>query len=104
MEGWFYPNWPTKTPAVPACQVGRFVADGSGNMMMRVTTSMDGDVSTNDTFYFTYQVNADCTGSATPLAGSAAHPVDFTVVDGGKQLLIISTQPGDAWSGEAIHQ
>jgi hypothetical protein len=100
LQGWVMEP---SSPAVPMAQIGSVVADGAGNMAIATTVSQGGQVGKAN-FGFTYQVNSDCTGSMTPLPGVDAGPAEFTVVDGGKQILLLATQDGLVLSGVAIHQ
>lgn len=102
ITGWF-PSSNASTPLVPFAQVGLMTVDGGGNVRLAVTNNSNGQIS-KDNFAYTVQVNADCTGSLTPAPGIMAGPADFTIVDEGKQLLLVVTQPGILLSGIAVRQ
>ncbi|MBP1596301.1 MAG: hypothetical protein H6Q05_1678 [Acidobacteria bacterium] len=103
LQGWFYQSGPGSA-RVPAAQVGLVVFDGAGNMTLRVTTSIDGDVSSGGTGHYNYRVNPDCTGSLVPAVGTDGGPADFTLVDNAKQILIIGagTESTLAVSGKQV--
>ncbi|MFB3826004.1 MAG: hypothetical protein ACE15B_04510 [Bryobacteraceae bacterium] len=103
LQGWIYPDWPQKT-RVPGSQIGIGSFDGSGNAVMLVTSAVDGEIGPPDTIEYTYEVNADCTGSITPRPGANGGPGRFVIVDGGRQFLGMGTQPGMVWSGTGIRQ
>ncbi len=74
--------------------------DGTGNFSTSNTTNLGGLVFTS-TGSGTYAVNADCTGSVTfSLDGEVIHS-SFVIVDHGKQLLSVSTDPGVVASATA---
>ena len=87
----------------PFAEIGSAVADGSGNMKVEVTLSQGGEI-VKLAFDLTYQVNPDCSGSFTPAPGSQGGPAEFVLGDGGKQMMLISTQPGLVLSGTAVRQ
>lgn len=79
--------------------VGRFEANGNGKFTGSGTESTGGKVG-KISFSGTYTVNADCTGSAvfTFENGAVAH-LDFVLVDGGSEALIIDSDDGTIESG-----
>ena len=102
IDGWILANDPSKAPQAIA-QVGTGVFDGAGNLTVVVTASTGGQIF-KQTFTLKYQVNADCSGSVTPMPGSDAGPADIAVVNGGSQVLMVSTGPGITFSGVAIRE
>ena len=101
LQGWFVDN-PSVAP-VPVAQIGSVLADGSGNMKVATTMSQGGQI-VKAGFNFTYQINPDCSGSMTPVAGSDAGPAEFMLTDGGKQMMLIVTQAGSVMSGTGMRQ
>ena len=102
IQGWFPADDKAKVPTLPFAQAGLGVADGAGNIDIVVSTSMSGEILKSIRMAMKYEVNADCTGSMTPVPGSNAGPVDFVVVDGGKQIFIVGTSPGAVLSGVGV--
>ena len=79
-------------PAGPLAAVGIATYDGNGNSTARQTTRRNGvttaDLFTTPAFPSTYQIDPDCAGREINPDGSVfAH---FVVVEGGKELLILS--------------
>ena len=79
-------------PAGPLAAVGIATYDGKGNSTARQTTRRNG-VTTADLFTTpaapgTYEIDPDCTGRGFDSNGSVF--VHIVVVDGGKELLIVS--------------
>lgn len=92
------------TAFTPFAEVGLVTADGAGNASGSFTLSFGGSSSTS-TFFSTYTVAADCTGSAinTDGGGSVAH-FNFVIVEAGKQVRFVQTDPGIVWAPTAIRQ
>lgn len=75
--------------------VGKITADGQGNLVDgSFTQSLNGVIS-RGTFTGTYEVNPDCSGSATLnlASGPTAHR-DIVIVDDGREVRGISTDSG----------
>lgn len=75
--------------------VGRVTADGQGNFVRgSFTQSLNGTIS-RMTFTGTYNVTADCMGSATiNIEGGGERHRDIVVVDNGREVRAVSTDPG----------
>jgi hypothetical protein len=80
---------------VPFAGTGISASDGAGNISATITASENGDIETFP-YTATYVVNPDCTGSATSTNGGANF--SFVIVGGGKEVLGVSTSPGDTWT------
>jgi len=83
--------------------VGRLVSDGKGKFTVVATEALS-DLSVRGAkFSGTYEVNADCTGSALFLFanGDQVH-LDFVLVDEGRQIFIIVSDTGPVESGVAV--
>jgi hypothetical protein len=83
---------PVSTSAtIPIAVMSRQTFDGAGNFSTSNTSNLGGLVFTA-TGSGTYTVNADCTGTITALLtnGETIHS-SFVIVDGGRQLLSVST-------------
>jgi hypothetical protein len=76
---------------VPFATAGYEVYDGKGNVSGIATTSVEGEVSRNETFSGTYTVNEDCTGTSTYTDGT--HYDEFIAPDG-SMLTFVQTDPG----------
>ena len=50
--------------SVALAVVGRFTADGKGNIAGTQARNFDGQIVTDETYTETYSVNADCTGNS----------------------------------------
>lgn len=94
------PAGSTQPPtSVPIASVSRLVFDGAGNVSGTDTNSFGGAVSTN-AVTGTYTVNEDCTGTL-----DVTFPNGFTVanntviVDGGREISLIQTNPGAVITG-----
>jgi len=62
---WAFTDNGTVIGVGPRTAVGVFTLDGKGNLLYgAATSSLNGSVA-NETFYGTYVVNSDCTGTAT---------------------------------------
>jgi hypothetical protein len=76
---------------VPFATAGYEVYDGKGNVSGIATTSVEGEVSRNETFSGTYTVNEDCTGTSTYTDGT--HYDEFIAPDG-SMFTFVQTDPG----------
>jgi hypothetical protein len=90
-----------------AVAAGVIVFDGVGNISGHDTTSVNGNI-IRRTFSGTYTVNPDCTGSLIVnfLTGTPGRvsPNDFVIVEKGRELLLINTNPGEVILGNAKRQ
>jgi hypothetical protein len=95
---------------LPAADVGMFSSDGFGRIISGgETLTVAGSVVTDTFSNGTYTVSADCTGTASWVATlsnghQSARTVSFSVADKGKELFVLSTQPGTILSGVAHKQ
>jgi hypothetical protein len=85
---------------------GRFAADGKGNITSGSgTESIAGDVVSGVPFIGTYTINADCTGKAIVTFIRSDNQqqagLDFTVVNDGKGLFFMSSDPQTTETGSA---
>ncbi len=85
----------TGTSAGPLVAVGLVTYDGAGNWIASGTISRSGAYTFDAVSTGTYVVGADCTGTVLS-NGQAVGLLD--VVDGGKEVLVLSTAAGDAVS------
>ncbi len=93
----------TTTSAIPApinafapvAGGGIVTFDGEGNLSSSETVSLGGQI-LSGTFPGTYTVNSNCTGSLTINfgPGSAGH-LNFVIVRNGREILAVSTDPGN---------
>ena len=84
---------------VPFAEAVYFLFDGDGNVSGTSTADFGGFVSPV-TFTGTYTVNANCTGNLTVDAGASGivHR-DLVIVDAGKEVEFVSTDPGVVIAG-----
>lgn len=86
------------TVSVPNAAVGRLVFDGAGNVTGNITNSFNGEIfrlPSNGT----YTVNADCTGTLNiTLLNGFVITNDIVIVDEGKEVDVIQTNPGTAFT------
>jgi hypothetical protein len=84
---------------VPFAEAVYFLFDGNGNLSGSSTADFGGLISPV-TFTGTYTVNANCTGSLTVDAGASGivHR-DLVIVDAGKEVEFVSTDPGVVIAG-----
>ena len=76
----------------PAASVGRFVFDGAGNWKLVQATSVDGEISLNESFAGTHTVKPNCTGKFILDDGSDAGR--FVIVDDGNGFYSIQLLEG----------
>jgi hypothetical protein len=76
---------------VPFASAGYEVYDGKGNVNGVATTSVEGEISRNETFSGTYTVNEDCTSTSTYTDGT--HFDEFIAPDG-SMFTFVQTDPG----------
>jgi len=95
---------------VTAADVGIVSGDGFGNLTGSETVNVGGQVFTDTFANGTYQVNPDCTGTAswTAIFSNGAPPqarsASFVIVDNGKEVHFLSTGPGTVLVGIARKQ
>ena len=79
----------------PFGEVGRQIFDGKGNTDGTATVSANGNIF-KVTFFGTYEVNPDCTGSLTLNVAPLGITInlDFVIDDDGAELRAIVTGPG----------
>jgi hypothetical protein len=77
----------------PVAVAGVFQADGKGNLTTADTVSLNGQI-IQENLNFTYQVNPDCTGSASSVPGQEPAHFNFVIINRGEQLVGIHTDPG----------
>ncbi len=89
---------------VPFAEAAYFAFDGHGNLSGSSTVEFGNFVSPV-TFTGTYTVNANCTGNLTVDAGASGivHR-DLVIVDGGKEVEFVSTDPGAVIAGSMKKQ
>lgn len=92
----------TSSDTIPIAVAGVQTFDGTGNFSASNTTNLGGLVFTS-TAVGTYTVNADCTGSVTSNVsnGEVIH-FNIVIVDHGRQILNVSTDPNIVAFGRAI--
>jgi hypothetical protein len=95
-DGFVAAPGPTTANTLPVASVGRFTADGRGNITDGVRTLVVAGGAVRQTFTCTYTVNADGTGHAdcvvTPQTPSDEH-FDFVIVDHGDQAYFTAVPP-----------
>jgi hypothetical protein len=89
----------------PIAGIGVENFDGQGHVTITQTLNVNGRGGIRDTVTGTYTVNSDCTGSTviTQTDGSLTH-IDFVIVDNGKEILTLPTDPGSVITGTAKKQ
>jgi hypothetical protein len=75
---------------------GYEVYDGNGEVNGVATTSVEGEISSNEPFSGTYTVNDDCTGTVSYTDGIQ---VDQFIAPDGSMLTFVQTNPGVVASG-----
>jgi hypothetical protein len=87
-----------KAAEVPVAFSGLETFDGAGNLSATFTSANNGIISAGETTTGTYSVNSDCTGSASL---APAGTFNFVIVNGGVELMVIQTDPGDTVTFDA---
>jgi hypothetical protein len=89
----------------PIAGIGVENFDGQGHATITQTLNINGSGGIPSTVTATYTVNSDCTGSEviTQTDGSLTH-IDFVIVDNGKELLTLPTDPGSVITGTTKKQ
>ena len=77
----------------PVAVAGVFKADGQGNLTATDTVSLNGEI-ISENLSFSYQVNPDCTGSASSAPGQEPAHFNFVIVNFGERVTGIHTDPG----------
>jgi hypothetical protein len=91
--------------AGPFAAVSRIVCDGIGSRRGEGTQSLNGTILPFVDQGTSYTVNQDCTGSiAVDLGGGQIIHFFFIIVDNGKELRSIQTDPGTAVTGNLRRQ
>jgi len=78
-------------------EVGLVKFNGRGNFQVTSTSSVDGTVRTNETDSGTYSVKQDCTVRI--VYSTSTSILNGTIVDGGKEIFLIGTNPGIVITG-----
>ena len=98
----------TNLPTGPFAFMGRFVADGAGNLTGSATEQATFGVFRNVPFAAIYTVNPDCSGRAiltfTTSENHGQAQLDFVLVDDGKEILFIDSDRGSIETGSAKKQ
>lgn len=90
---------------VPAAAIGRFTADGNGNLTDGVRTLVVGGTTLHQIFTCTYTVNPDGTGSATcAVTPGTPETFDFVIVEKKKEAFFTATTPGVTIQGATKRQ
>jgi hypothetical protein len=84
---------PPAVPVGPFATVGRMVIDGEGNAVFNATRSFNGTILPEVDLPGTLTIDEGCQGSALFNGG---RQFDFVVVDGGREMYWIQTNPGAA--------
>jgi hypothetical protein len=89
----------------PIAGIGVTNFDGQGHSTTTQTLNINGSGGIHTTVTETYTVNPDCTGSTviTQADGSLTH-IDFVIVDHGKEILTLPTDPGAVITGSLKKQ
>jgi hypothetical protein len=83
---------------------GRFVSDGHGSVTGSVVESVNGNISAGS-FTATYTVADDCTGVAVfKFDRGIQTQISFTIVSGGREVLLMDIDPGTVEIGSAKKQ
>jgi hypothetical protein len=77
----------------PVAVAGAFQADGHGNLTANDTVSLNGEI-VQESLNFTYQVNPDCTGSASSAPNQEPANFNFVIINFGEEVTGIHTDPG----------
>jgi hypothetical protein len=89
----------------PIAGIGVTNYDGQGHSTTTQTLNINGSGGIRTTVTETYTVNPDCTGSTviTQVDGSLTH-IDFVIVNHGKEILTLPTDPGAVITGSSKKQ
>ena len=82
----------------------RVVFDGHGNLSGTASSSIGGTIARDAPESGTYTVKSNCTASMTATVnGFTVHP-ELVLVDRGKQVFVVWTDPGTVVSGQGMRQ
>jgi hypothetical protein len=89
----------------PISTVGQISTDGNGTISGLATTSANGSITSDQTLLGSYQIKANCSGTAaiTP-AGGATLNFSLAITAGGNQIQLVETDSGTTESGNAYAQ
>jgi hypothetical protein len=91
--------------AVPVAAVGRFFADGKGNILNASRTLVVGGAAFEQNFTCKYVVRSDGRGNADcDVIGANPETFSFLVFDHGNQAYFVGTTPGVVIRGNVIQQ
>jgi len=90
----------------PYADVGSWNADGKGNLSGTGAESFAGTIEQGTSLTGTYNINTDCTGSASITYGNGigAFHFNLTVLNNGQEIRIIQNDSGSIISGSARQQ
>jgi len=90
----------------PYADVGSWTADGKGNLSGTGAESFAGTIEQGTSLTGTYNINTDCTGSASITYGNGigAFHFNLTVLNNGQDIRIIQNDSGSIISGAARQQ
>jgi len=81
--------------------LGQFTTDGAGTLTGKGTQNVEGEINRLP-FTGEYHVNNDCSGVVTiTFSSGIAANLDFVIVNGGKEVLLIASDPGTLETGTA---
>lgn len=83
---------------IPLATLGTVTFDGAGNISGNTTSSFGGTIS-SDTFTGSYTVNDDCSGTINFVYAFFTISGNTVIIDNGKEILLIETNPGAVASG-----
>lgn len=83
--------------------IGTFIADGQGNISGSSVSSVSGTFS-RGTISGTYTVQPDCMGFLTATSNTGTSKGEFVLVERGRRVFIMGTDPGEVLITEAVRQ
>ena len=102
--GFSIDGWLTATGFDAYADTGRLVVNGGNSFSGSTTSSLDGNVNSR-TLTGNYNMNSDCTGSATfKDTNGNVLSLDFSAEAGGRELRFIQTDSGTVISGTGVRQ
>jgi len=91
--------------SVPIAAVGRFFADGKGNLLNGSRTLVVGGTALEQSFNCSYVVRPDGQGSADcEVIGVGPESFSFVVFNHGRETYFVGTTPGSVIHGNAVRQ